>query len=338
MPLGLPRTTLLALIPFAAIGQTGGPIRSTVGEPTATAKKVIQVLQTVPPEYTAQAQAARLQGTAVVSLDVTTDGRAENVRVRHGLGMGLDPQAVEAVQRWQFQTVEARTPHAITVSFDLNSGSPWYMEGTSWTVNRGNPPQRGSLINPVLTAYTPPADSLCADQPGFVVLNLPIDEQGVPHNVDVRTSVPYPPGSTVRQGVLAAAESWRFAPGLENGEPRPSSGQVVMACRPPESVAVQPDFNLYRVGNGVSAPLPIFKPEPDYSEEARIAKYQGEAVLSVIIEASGKVSDVRVVKSLGLGLDQEAMVAVLQWRFRPSSKEGKPVRVQALVSVQFRLL
>ena len=93
-----------------------------------------------------------------------------------------------------------------------------------------------------------------------------------------------------------------------------------------------------RVGSGVSAPSVVFKVEPEYSEEARKAKYQGDVLLSVIVEPTGETSNIRVVRSLGLGLDLEAIEAVKQWRFKPGLKDGKPVRVTATINVNFRLL
>jgi len=98
--------------------------------------------------------------------------------------------------------------------------------------------------------------------------------------------------------------------------------------------------DVYRVGNGVTAPVALYKPEPEYSEEARKAKYQGEVDLSVIIDASGHIApgSITVVHSLGLGLDEQATKAVSQWRFKPGTKDGKPVAVQAIISVNFRLL
>ena len=96
--------------------------------------------------------------------------------------------------------------------------------------------------------------------------------------------------------------------------------------------------NVFRVGGGVSAPVLLFKKEPEYSEEARKAKYQGTVVLYVQVDASGKAQNMRVVKSLGLGLDEKAMQAVSQWKFQPGKKDGKPVTVEATIEVNFRLL
>jgi TonB family protein len=95
---------------------------------------------------------------------------------------------------------------------------------------------------------------------------------------------------------------------------------------------------VFRIGGGVSAPLPIFRPDPDYSEEARKAKFQGTVVLTIVVDEKGLVKDVKVTRPLGLGLDQKAIEAVMKWRFRPGMKDGKAVAVMANVEVNFRLL
>jgi protein TonB len=94
----------------------------------------------------------------------------------------------------------------------------------------------------------------------------------------------------------------------------------------------------YSVGNGVTPPSVLTKVEPEYSEEARKAKYSGEVMLSIVVNADGKAEDVRVVKSLGMGLDEKAIEAVMKWRFIPGKKSGVPVRVKAQIAVSFRLL
>jgi TonB family protein len=94
---------------------------------------------------------------------------------------------------------------------------------------------------------------------------------------------------------------------------------------------------LFRVGGGVSAPRPIYDPDPEYSEEARHAKYQGTVLLWVIVGPDGRPHDIRVQRSLGMGLDEKAIEAVRQWKFEPSMKDGHPVAVQVNVEVSFRL-
>lgn len=94
----------------------------------------------------------------------------------------------------------------------------------------------------------------------------------------------------------------------------------------------------YRIGGDVSAPVLVSKVEPEYSEEARKAKYSGEVLLSIVVDASGTPRDIHIVRPLGLGLDEKAIEAVAKWRFRPGLKGGRPVATQAQVIVNFRLL
>jgi protein TonB len=95
---------------------------------------------------------------------------------------------------------------------------------------------------------------------------------------------------------------------------------------------------VYRIGGGVSAPVPVFHPEPEYSEEARKAKWQGSVVLQIVVDDAGVPQEIKVIHSVGLGLDQKAIEAVRKWRFKPGLKDGKPVPVSANIEVNFRLL
>ncbi len=95
---------------------------------------------------------------------------------------------------------------------------------------------------------------------------------------------------------------------------------------------------VYKVGNGTTAPIVLYKKEPEYSEEARKAKYQGTVVLYIEVDPSGRAINPRVVRSLGLGLDEKALEAVRQWKFKPGYRNGKPVTVAAQIEVNFRLL
>jgi TonB family protein len=95
---------------------------------------------------------------------------------------------------------------------------------------------------------------------------------------------------------------------------------------------------VFRVGGGVSPPQVISKIDPEYSEEARKAKYSGTVTLSVVVDTDGKARNIKVVKSLGMGLDEKAIEAVEKWKFRPGVKGGQPVNVSATIEVNFRLL
>ena len=91
----------------------------------------------------------------------------------------------------------------------------------------------------------------------------------------------------------------------------------------------------YRVG--VSPPKAIYSPDPEYSETARQAKLQGTCVLWLVVGPDGKPRDIRVLRTLGLGLDEKAIEAVKHWRFEPAMKDGKPVAVQINLEVNFHL-
>jgi len=94
----------------------------------------------------------------------------------------------------------------------------------------------------------------------------------------------------------------------------------------------------YRIGGGVSPPSILYKVEPEYSEEARKAKFQGTVLLFVVVDEKGNPRDIKILRPLGLGLDQKAVEAVEKWKFSPGKKDGKPVPVQAQIEVNFRLL
>jgi periplasmic protein TonB len=95
---------------------------------------------------------------------------------------------------------------------------------------------------------------------------------------------------------------------------------------------------IYQIGGGVSAPVPIFTPEAEFSDEARRAKYQGVCLISLIVDAQGNPQDPRVIRALGMGLDEKAIEAVRKYKFKPAMKEGRtPVPVRITIEVNFRL-
>jgi len=94
---------------------------------------------------------------------------------------------------------------------------------------------------------------------------------------------------------------------------------------------------IYHVGGGVSAPRAIFRPVPDYSDEARKSKHQGTVVVEAVIGADGRTRDLHVQRSLGMGLDEKALEAVRKWRFEPAMKDGHAVNVLVSIEVNFRL-
>jgi len=95
---------------------------------------------------------------------------------------------------------------------------------------------------------------------------------------------------------------------------------------------------LYKVGGGVSEPVALNSVEAEFSDEARRAKYQGVCLISLIVDAQGNPQNPRVIRTLGMGLDEKALEAVRKYKFKPAMKDGRiPVPVMITVEVNFRL-
>ena len=94
---------------------------------------------------------------------------------------------------------------------------------------------------------------------------------------------------------------------------------------------------LRRIGGGVSSPVVIYQVEPEFSEEARKAKFMGIVTVNLIVDTKGMPQNVHVLRGVGMGLDQKAVEAVRQYRFKPAMAEGKPVPVELNVQVDFQI-
>ena len=94
---------------------------------------------------------------------------------------------------------------------------------------------------------------------------------------------------------------------------------------------------VYHVGGGVKAPALIFQVDPEFSEEARKAKFSGNVEVHLIVDESGLPTHVTVARPIGMGLDEKAVEAVRQYKFKPAMKDGKPVKVDIYVDVNFQI-
>jgi len=89
---------------------------------------------------------------------------------------------------------------------------------------------------------------------------------------------------------------------------------------------------------GVTKPSLIYEPMPEFSDEARKAKFQGVVTVSLIVDAQGRTQSVHLARGVGMGLDEKAIEAVQQYRFKPAKQNGKPVAVYLNVEVHFDIL
>ena len=88
-------------------------------------------------------------------------------------------------------------------------------------------------------------------------------------------------------------------------------------------------------GGSVTAPKLIRSVDPEYSEEAKRAKFFGTVVVHIVVDEDGNPTHVQVAKSAGMGLDEEAVKAVSQYKFKPATRDGKPVKVEIYIAVSF---
>jgi periplasmic protein TonB len=116
----------------------------------------------------------------------------------------------------------------------------------------------------------------------------------------------------------------------KNGEYGPGSGD--RGFGPGDNVGIS-----YPGQPGVVAPSLIYEREAEFSDEARRQKYQGICIVGIIVDAHGNPQNVHIIRALGMGLDEKAIEAIRQYRFKPGTKDGRPVPVAIAVRVDFRL-
>jgi len=193
------------------------------------------------------------------------------------------------------------------------------------------PASKGRLPKQSLRQFTPP----------MAVVNNPNPRLTMEPTIIVPPDVPLPQVNMAQYGdPLGKLGPPSNGPGSGGGIGSGSGGGVGSGkgggFGPGEGGGV--GGGVFRVGGGVTAPALLFKVEPEYSEEARKAKYQGTVLLYIEVDPSGKATNIKVARSLGLGLDEKAIEAVKKWKFKPGYKDGKPVTVAATIEVNFRLL
>ena len=118
----------------------------------------------------------------------------------------------------------------------------------------------------------------------------------------------------------------------------PVSPEIAKALsETPKAAAVDGPGRISQQSGPVIAPVPLDAPTAHYTDAARKAKIMGDCLVRLIVDASGKPRDPQIVKSLDPGLDQEAIKAVMLYRFRPAMRNGQPVPVSITVAINFKL-
>jgi len=125
--------------------------------------------------------------------------------------------------------------------------------------------------------------------------------------------------------------SWRDPPRKQPGI-QPSTAGAMVRTDPDDKIQT-----IYHVGSEVKPPAAIYSPEPNFSDAARYEKFQGVVVMSLVIARDGSVRQVRLLRPVGMGLDDQAVARVKTWRFSPGTRNGEPVAIELNIEVAFNL-
>jgi len=323
----------LVLSPFSISAQPPQP-----AVPTAPPISIPRVLSRAVPEYTPEARAAGLQGRVVLYLEVETDGSPSKIQVLHGLGLGLDAKAIEAAAKWRFapgtrDKIPTKFAQSADVEFKSDNPDAWRIRLAAFSVNHNEKGRSELRVKPVLSHYVAPDVAGCPADGASVLVRLTVGTNGIPRNVKSLLRE-----DAAAEAVTKAIASWTFVPATANRKPREAAGEIEFECGRAAVSSPRTAAEILRAGKEVTPPVPVFKPEPEYTDRARRNLIHGEVVLRGVIDAAGRVRDLVVVSPLGSGLDQNAVEAVKRWRFKPGTQNGQPVAVQAIMAVQFRLI
>jgi TonB family protein len=170
----------------------------------------------------------------------------------------------------------------------------------------------GAAANPVVQESAPPAPASRAPLPKF----------------KPRTTSPGQHEETHIDFSFGNAQAIPFA-----AKPEPQGGQLQFQLNP--DVPLPP--RVYRIGDGVTAPSVLQRLDPQYSDEGKMARLEGTCTVSLVVNENGQAQDVRITRPVGLGLDEKAVQAISQWKFKQGMKDGMPVAVAATIEVNFHL-
>jgi TonB family protein len=201
----------------------------------------------------------------------------------------------------------------------------------------------GTLISKVDPVY--PDIAKKAHVQGPVVLRAVIAKDGTVKNLTLISGAPMLVVSAVE-----AVEQWKYKPYLLNGEPTEVETTITVNYALSDSAKAAPTepprraeqeyreiVSAKQIGNGVSAPVPMYQVAPEYTPEAKQAKTEGIVLLNLIVDANGAPQVVHVLRGVGNGLDEKAVEAVKQYKFKPAMEDGKPVAVNLNIEVNFKL-
>lgn len=315
-----------------------------------------QMLTHPHPAYPEAAKVAGVDGAVVLKAVISKEGHVEQLQVVSGPEM-LRVSAIDAVRQWTYNPYllngEPRDVETtITVNYSLGNRSGTSISGSSSSPGSsrssgasgsasassysgpwiGSNPHRvppgvmaGQLLSQVTPVYPPEAKQKGIQ--GSVVLRATITTEGRVKNLELLSEP-----SDLTHSAIDAVRQWVYKPYLLNGEPQEVETTITVNYTL-DGVST----GLKAVVNGATAPAVTHMEDPVYTEEARTAKVSGDVLLNLVVDENGNPTHVRVVHGIGHGLDEKAIEAVKQYKFKPAMREGKPVMASVNLEVNFKI-
>jgi len=307
--------------------------------------------------YPAEALAKGVEGTVVVQVKLDANAEVSDATVLSGPDE-LRKGVLQSVLTWHFDKSAALTTRVVNIDFVKPANTRPAAAGTMPA------PMLRGLANMALPPVPPPPPPASGKLDHIAITGLSDSARG-----ELLAQLPIQEGGEWTGQMFASVGEAvnRFDSHLTVGLARSARGELTLNISLANRVVTNPlgsiggggfgvgggigsgtgvgagvgagnSAGVYSVGNGTSAPAVVARVDPDYSEEARKAKFSGAVQLSIVVNTEGKAQDIKVTKSLGMGLDEKAVEAVQRWVFRPGMNNGVPVNVRALVEVNFRTL
>jgi TonB family protein len=173
---------------------------------------------------------------------------------------------------------------------------------------------------------------------GSATLCFEVNEEGTPIHFRVQNA------SDAMWGreALALVSEWRFHPGMKDGRPVPVPALVTLVWGKRDMDLKTLADARFEIEPNPSVPAPqrvkvVFSAPPPYTDAAKAAGLEGIVRISLVVDALGTPSNIQVLQSLGMGLDESAMESVSKWRFSPAIENGLPVSSAFTIDVNFQL-
>ena len=204
-----------------------------------------------------------------------------------------------------------------------------------------------------------PAEAKAAHVQGAVILHAIISKQGAIEKLEVISG-----NGMLVNSARDAVSQWTYKPYLLNGQPVEVETSITVNYTFGDSTNVvgpvppadEASNGVRQVGGGVTGPVVIYQPEPEFTKEAKKAKVQGVVTVSLVVDEHGQPQNVHIVRGMGIGPDgrpdpklkkaarkaadgmnQSAVDAVKQYKFKPAMENGRPVAVYLNVEVNFEI-